>query len=96
MFNNRNDVDELDRHPLRYFFSEDRMTESRMNVVLAFFPFAMIYSAFTVGYTIPWLIAAALCWLLLWRNWRRYRERVFFAIAERDRPAQPPTHPDAR
>lgn len=72
------------------------MTDARMNYVLAFFPLVMIYSAITSGYPIPWLIAAALCWFQLWRNWRRFRERVFFAIAERDRPAEPPVHPDFR
>lgn len=48
---------------------------------------------------LPWffvVIGVLMYWQLV-RNYRRYRERVHYAIAERDRAGiQPPTHPDRR
>jgi hypothetical protein len=87
----------LERHPLRYFFHEMRQTDGVVNSMLTLLGVGAI--VWPVMGRLPWLFVVVGV-LLLWqvvRNYRRYVERVHFAIAERDRAGiEPPTHPDHR
>jgi hypothetical protein len=91
------DLDVLERHPIRHFFHESRQTEGAVNTLLSAWG-AMAVVAAAAG-ALPWFFVVVGL-LLLWqvvRNYRRYVERVHFAIAERDRAGiEPPTHPDHR
>ncbi len=81
-----NDLEFQDRHPIIGFFSNDELTEFRINTMLplliAFFigraiaDSSWVFLVFSIGTTV-----------LMYRNYRRYKQRLFVAIAERDRSA---------
>ena len=89
------DLDLLQRQPLRYFFSESRQTDGVVNSLLAMLGVSAVVWPM-IGRLPVFFLAVGL--LILWqlvRNYRRYRERVYFAIAERDcARIEPPLHPD--
>ena len=93
----RNSLDELERRPLVGFFSRERFTDGRVNLGIVGLIIAIVVAAFLGEIHPAALVGAVALAVLLRRNWRRYRQRVFFALAERDRPpGGAPTHPDFR
>jgi hypothetical protein len=91
-------LDDKARHPGWHFFGEDRLTDGRVNTFLAIGVLLIGLAAVGLVHWV-WACIGALMLFQLWRNWRRYRQRLFFALAERDRERDgiiPPTHPDAR
>lgn len=91
-------LDDKARHPGWHFFGEDRLTDGRVNTFLAIGIVLVGIAAVGLAHW-AWAIVGGLMLFQLWRNWRRYRQRLFFALAERDRERDgvvPPTHPDTR
>jgi hypothetical protein len=81
-----NDLEFQDRHPIIGFFSNDELTEFRINTMLP------LLIAFFVGRAIAdsswmFLVLAIGTTVLMYRNYRRYKERLNAAIVERDRSA---------
>ncbi len=90
-----NDLDFQDRHPLVGFFTNGELTEFRINTML---PLLIVFFVARAILDPSWvfLVFAIGTTTLLYRNYRRYRQRLSFAIAERDRPpGAEPRHPDA-
>ena len=90
-------LDVVERRRVWAFFTDHKYTEGIVNEILVFLgPFLIVMGALTAIHWISIIPGVAMV-ALLWRNWRRYNERVFFALAERDRPpGSEPVHPDHR
>jgi len=91
-------AEELDfqiRHPIVGFFTDMKYTESRINDGLPMLIVFFVGGA--VVFTSWFLLFLAVATVVLMRsNYRRYKQRLFYAIDERDRsPGSEPRHPDA-
>jgi hypothetical protein len=89
------ELDWCERHPFRGFLSAYWVTDGKFNVWLGVAGTAFIGWGISDGH---WEPAAIGLFMLAWlpRNYRRYRQRLFYALAERDRPpGSEPVHPDA-
>lgn len=91
-------AEELDfqiRHPIVGFFTDMKYTESRINDGLPMLIVFFVGGA--VVFTSWFLLFLAVATVALMRsNYRRYKQRLFYAIDERDRPpGSEPRHPDA-
>lgn len=97
LFGRSHTLDDVAEHRVWYFFAERRLTDGSFNDFLALV--ALIVPVLTLVGVLHWglLALVPICVVLLWRNWRRYNERLFHALAERDREGiEPPVHPDRR
>jgi hypothetical protein len=80
------ELEELERRPLRYFFTEDRQTCGWCNGMLLVGAGLLIVEGLFVWLHVIPVVLGGLMLVQLTRNYRRYEERVFFARAARDRP----------
>ena len=89
-------LDYAERHPLLGFMLDaNDLTDTKANVMLAFGPVLVVSGLATT--TWPAVVIGALMTAWLPRNYRRYKQRLFHALADRDRPpGSEPLHPDLR
>ena len=96
LFETHRSLDQIERAPFRSFWVPNRYTDAGVNTGLVAVGAVLCLAAlFGATHWVAGLIGAAMLAIVV-RNHRRFRERVFFAAAERDRPARPDVgSPDA-